>query len=165
MSPCFIEIQSLILRGRITEALGCVRSTYPGLLESHLELLFKLKCRQFVEMIGGYDTAELLAPPTPTPPPTHTPTPPPTHTPTPTLSQEPRLSCHSELSFSSGEGEEVPLSPPPLASPIGVEDDGAFVNGAALNGVEDSMEVDNFTASACSRHLEGKSLDDESIYS
>ncbi len=144
-----VEIQSLILRGRITEALGWVRGSYPGLLENNPELLFKLKCRQFVEMIGGYDTAELLAPPTP--PPTHTPTP------TPTPSQEPRLSCHSELSYSSGEGEGGLPSPPPLNSPVGVDEDSAFVNGTVQNGLEETvMDVDCATASGSSRHLEGK---------
>ena len=32
-----------------------VRIAYPGLLDTNKALLFKLKCRQFVEMIGGYD--------------------------------------------------------------------------------------------------------------
>lgn len=75
-------IQSLVLRGRISEAVRLVRSSYPGLLENNLELMFRLKCRQFVEMIGGYDTVDLLT------------------------SLEPRLSCHSELSSSSGSPEQ-----------------------------------------------------------
>jgi len=29
---------------------------YPGLLESNRNLLFKLKCRQFVEMVNGTDS-------------------------------------------------------------------------------------------------------------
>ena len=61
-----------------------VEESYPGLLSSNPELLFKLKCRQFVEMIGGYDRGDVV------------------------VSLEPRLSCHSELS-SSG-----PASPNPL---------------------------------------------------
>lgn len=32
-----------------------VRIAYPRLLDTNMALLFKLKCRQFVEMIGGYD--------------------------------------------------------------------------------------------------------------
>ena len=51
-------VQSLVLQGRISEAQELVRSTYKGLLENNLELLFKLKCRQFVEMIGGSDSGE-----------------------------------------------------------------------------------------------------------
>ena len=80
--------------------LRLVRSSYPGLLESNQELLFKLKCRQFVEMIAGYDTAEFLA-------------------------QELRLSCHSELSCSSEEGGGVGGR----GSPSVAVDDGAFLNG------------------------------------
>lgn len=72
-------IQCLILRGRISEAIRVVRSTYKGLLEGNLELLFRLKCRQFVEMIGGHDRGDF---------------------PSPRL--EPSLSCHSDLSTSSG---------------------------------------------------------------
>ena len=85
------EIQSLMLKGRISEAVRLVKSNYPGLLENSPELLFRIKCRQFVEMIAGYDTTDLLAPSHP----------------------EPRLSCHSELSSSSGDAE----SPPPPTSP------------------------------------------------
>ena len=75
-------IQSLVLRGRISEAVRLVRSSYPSLLENNPELMFRLKCRQFVEMIGGYDTADLWT------------------------NLEPRLSCHSELSSSSSASPE-----------------------------------------------------------
>ena len=78
------EIQLLVLAGRISEAMRLVESSYPGLLASNPELLFKLKCRQFVEMIGGYDRGEAV------------------------ISLEPRLSCHSELSSSN------PTSPNPM---------------------------------------------------
>ena len=48
--------------------------------------------------------------------------------------QEPRLSCHSELSVSSGEGEEVGR---------GGEGDSPFSNGEVLtNGEDTEMEVD-----------------------
>lgn len=58
----------------MSEALKLVRLAYPALLDTNKELLFKLKCRQFVEMIGGYDDIRLHAP---------------------------RLSCNSELGSSS----------------------------------------------------------------
>ncbi len=62
------------MRGRVSEAMRLVRVAYPGLLEKNKELLFKLKCRQFVEIISGHDN----------------------------LTEEvPRLSCHSELGSSS----------------------------------------------------------------
>lgn len=105
-------IQALVLCGRISEAVRVVRASYPGLLDSNPELLFRLKCRQFVEMIGGYDTTDLLT----------------------SSTHEPRLSCHSELSVSSGEVG----SPPPPSSPPG--DDGAF-GGGEVNG-ECAMDVD-----------------------
>lgn len=65
------------MRGHVSEALKLVRIAYPKLLETNKELLFRLKCRQFVEMIGGCDKI---------------------HT-----EEMPCLSCHSELG-SSGEG-------------------------------------------------------------
>ena len=69
-------IQLLVLAGRISDAMKLVERTYPGLLQMNPELLFKLKCRQFVEMIAGCDRGE-------------------------PVSLEPRLSCHSELSVSN----------------------------------------------------------------
>ena len=57
------EIQSLVMRGKVSDAVRVVRASYPNLLDSNLELLFTLKCRQFVEMIAGYDTADLASTP------------------------------------------------------------------------------------------------------
>ena len=51
-------IQRLVMAGRVSEAVRVVRASYPGLLETDRELLFRLKCRQFVEMIAGCDTAD-----------------------------------------------------------------------------------------------------------
>ena len=51
----------MVLRGQITQALQLVRLAYPGILESNQELLFKLRCRQFVEMIGGFDAIDVAA--------------------------------------------------------------------------------------------------------
>ena len=47
------------MAGRVSEAVGVVQSSYPGLLEGNQQLLFRLKCRQFVEMIAGCDRAEV----------------------------------------------------------------------------------------------------------
>ena len=63
-----------MLQGHVSEALKLVRLAYPTLLDTNKELLFKLKCRQFVEMIGGYDRIN---------------------------TEVPRLSCTSELGSSS----------------------------------------------------------------
>lgn len=38
------------------EAIDMTNKLYPGLLESNRNLLFKLKCRQFVEMVNGTDS-------------------------------------------------------------------------------------------------------------
>ncbi len=77
---CFVAVgvQSLILQGRISEARLLVHCTYKGLLENNLELLFRLKCRQFVEMIGGYDRGEIISP-----------------------TRDLRLSCHSDINGST----------------------------------------------------------------
>lgn len=56
LSSLCTGIQSLVLSGRISEAIRTTQTLYPGVLESKPELLFQLKCRQFVEMIAGTDT-------------------------------------------------------------------------------------------------------------
>ena len=116
-------IQSLVLKGRVSEALRVVRVCYPGLLEGNSELLFRLKCRQFVEMIGGFDTTDLLLLLSPSSSSSPLPTPPPP----PHL--QPRLSCHSELSSSSGEGGEAPLGSPSVPAALSPTTDNAFTNG------------------------------------
>ncbi len=52
----FTGIQKLILAGRISEGIEATQSLYPGLLDRNLGLMFKLKCRQFVEMVSGCDS-------------------------------------------------------------------------------------------------------------
>lgn len=52
------EIQSLMLHGRISQAIKMVNELHPGLMESNKELMFRVLCRQFVEMISGYDKLE-----------------------------------------------------------------------------------------------------------
>lgn len=51
-----IEILKLVSTGRMGEAIEMTNKLYPGLLESNRNLLFKLKCRQFVEMVNGTDS-------------------------------------------------------------------------------------------------------------
>lgn len=50
------RIQKLVLAGRMGEAIQTTQHLYPGLLEQNLNLLFMLKCRQFVEMVNGTDS-------------------------------------------------------------------------------------------------------------
>lgn len=53
---CISGIQKLVLAGRIGEAIEMTQALYPGLLERNQNLLFLLKCRQFVEMVSGNDS-------------------------------------------------------------------------------------------------------------
>lgn len=54
---CFdAGILKLVLAGRMGEAIETTFRLYPGLLEHNQNLLFQLKCRQFVEMINGTDS-------------------------------------------------------------------------------------------------------------
>lgn len=49
-------IQKLVLAGRMGEAIELTQQLYPGLLDRNPNLLFMLKCRQFVEMVNGSDS-------------------------------------------------------------------------------------------------------------
>lgn len=53
------EIQKLVLEGKIGEAINTTNNLYPGLLTNNQDLLFRLKVRQFIEMVSGSDTLEL----------------------------------------------------------------------------------------------------------
>lgn len=44
--------------GRMGQAIEQTARSYPGLLESNHNLMFMLKCRQFVEMVNGSDEAD-----------------------------------------------------------------------------------------------------------
>ncbi|XP_066996291.1 ran-binding protein 9 isoform X2 [Anabrus simplex] len=50
------RILKLVLAGRMGEAIETTSKLYPGLLERDQNLLFMLKCRQFVEMVNGTDS-------------------------------------------------------------------------------------------------------------
>ncbi|XP_067652546.1 ran-binding protein 9-like [Haliotis asinina] len=50
------RIQKLVLAGRMGEAIDATQQLYPGLLERNPNLLFTLKCRQFIEMVNGTDS-------------------------------------------------------------------------------------------------------------
>lgn len=49
------KILKLVLSGRMGQAIEQTIRSYPGLLESNQNLLFMLKCRQFIEMVNGCD--------------------------------------------------------------------------------------------------------------
>lgn len=49
------KILKMILAGQMGEAIDLTMRLYPGLLESRPNLLFLLKCRQFIEMVNGSD--------------------------------------------------------------------------------------------------------------
>ncbi|KAK2708393.1 ran-binding protein 9-like [Artemia franciscana] len=50
------KIQRLVLAGRISEAIETTQRLYSGILEKDHNLLFRLKVRQFIEMIAGADS-------------------------------------------------------------------------------------------------------------
>ena len=43
------------MSGRMGQAIEHTLRLYPGLLENNKNLLFMLKCRQFIEMVNGSD--------------------------------------------------------------------------------------------------------------
>ncbi|XP_043463290.1 ran-binding protein 9 [Leptopilina heterotoma] len=55
------KILKLVLAGRMGEAIELTSRLYPGLLERDPNLLFALKCRQFVEMVNGSDSEVYLS--------------------------------------------------------------------------------------------------------
>jgi len=52
------HIQKLVLAGKLGDAITTVEELYPGLLHLHQDLHFKLKVRQFIEMVSGADSLE-----------------------------------------------------------------------------------------------------------
>ena len=56
MCTLFPGISKLVLAGRMGEAIDTTHQLYPGLLERDSNLLFMLKCRQFIEMVNGTDS-------------------------------------------------------------------------------------------------------------
>lgn len=53
------HIQKLVLAGKLGEAISTVDQLYPGLLALNQDLHFRLKVRQFIEMVSGADTLEI----------------------------------------------------------------------------------------------------------
>ncbi|KAL4234621.1 Ran-binding protein 10 [Mactra antiquata] len=50
------RISKLVLAGRMGEAIETTQQLYPGLMERNANLLFMLKCRQFIEIVNGSDS-------------------------------------------------------------------------------------------------------------
>lgn len=53
-----LRIQQLVLSGKIGEAIHLTNKLYPDVLKQNSNLLFALKCRQFIEMIAGCTAVE-----------------------------------------------------------------------------------------------------------
>ncbi|CAG2174333.1 unnamed protein product, partial [Oppiella nova] len=51
-----LRIQQLVLSGRIGEAIQLTNRLYPNVLKDNPNLLFALKCRQFVEWVSGNES-------------------------------------------------------------------------------------------------------------
>ena len=58
-----LRIQKLVLAGRIGQAIAQTERLYPHVLRDFPDLLFALKCRQFVEMIREADIGSAVAKP------------------------------------------------------------------------------------------------------
>lgn len=57
-TPCcwsLAEILKLVMSGRMGSAIEQTLRWYPGVLETNQNLMFMLKCRQFIEMVNGCD--------------------------------------------------------------------------------------------------------------
>ncbi|GAV04515.1 hypothetical protein RvY_14784 [Ramazzottius varieornatus] len=52
------NIQRLVLEGRISDAIAMTSQLFPGVLEKNPGLLFRLKVRQFIEMVSGADEGD-----------------------------------------------------------------------------------------------------------
>jgi len=53
------HIQKLVLAGKIGEAISTTEDLYTGLLQLNQDLHFRLKVRQFIEMVSGTDNLDL----------------------------------------------------------------------------------------------------------
>ncbi|KAJ6221325.1 hypothetical protein RDWZM_007137 [Blomia tropicalis] len=51
-----LKIQQFVLNGKIGDAIALTNRLYPTVLRDNPDLLFSLKCRQFVEFVCGHDT-------------------------------------------------------------------------------------------------------------
>ncbi|CAG8672887.1 2481_t:CDS:2, partial [Racocetra fulgida] len=49
----FLGIRDAVLAGNIDNAITLTNSLYPGVLQSNDDILFQLRCRKFIEMIGA----------------------------------------------------------------------------------------------------------------
>lgn len=49
------KIMKLVMAGKMGQAIMHTLNSYPGVLENNKNLLFMLKCRQFIEMVNGSD--------------------------------------------------------------------------------------------------------------
>ena len=155
------EIQQLVLSGQISEALRLVYSSYPGLLETRKELLFRLKCQQFVEMLVGNDSKELYEQ---------------TSSPTTSL-HSPAPSLHSPVSHSPTPPLQSP-SVTPLRTAMHSRSSLSVTNGTASNGLvhtngvesedseaeEDTMEVEHHSP-LCSPHSDCGEYPDSILFS
>lgn len=138
-----------MLNGQISEAIRLVHSSYPGLLDTHKELLFRLKCQQFVEMLVGNDSKELYEQTSSPTTSLHSPAPslhspvPSLHSPTPPV-QSPslRTTLHSRSSLSVTNG----TASNGLVHSNGVESEDSEVDE------EDKMEVEQQHSPLCSPH-------------
>lgn len=149
-----------MLSGQISEALRLVYSSYPGLLESHKELLFRLKCQQFVEMLVGNDSKELYEQTSPTAslhspaPSIHSPAPS-LHSPTPPLQSSSVTSLRTNATLSSLNVTNGTVSASNgLVHSNGIESE---------DSDDDKMEVEHQHSPLCSPHSDSGEYPDSNL--
>lgn len=135
-----VGIQKLVLAGRMGEAIEMTQTLYPGLLERNQNLLFVLKCRQFVEMVSGNDSEVRPS------------------------AHSPRSSPNVSPTHSYGTGSVSSVG----ASSSGLASNGLVSNGVDNGMVDDddaTMEVEDMEESSNGSVLNGDTMPDDQPHS
>lgn len=123
------------------EAIEMTQALYPGLLERNQDLLFLLKCRQFVEMVSGNDSEVRPS------------------------AHSPRSSPNVSPTHSYGAASVSSVG----ASSSGSASNGLVSNGNVDNGVIDdddaAMEVEDMEESSNGSVLNGDAMTDDQPHS
>ena len=61
MSPTFLGIRNAVLRGDIDQAIKLTNALFPSVLPANDDIHFRLRCREFIEMMGRCSGARAAA--------------------------------------------------------------------------------------------------------
>lgn len=128
-----LRIQQLVLSGKIEDAINLTNRLYPDVLKDNPDLLFALKCRQFVEMIS--ETCGKSISNTHSTPSTST-----TNT-TTSSSSTSSVSASSFITSSNGNNNTITIvnsSPPPVAS--------SSTNSSSTSATNENNSNSNFNS-------------------